>query len=105
MVQRIRTSRSGTRPTTASAEGQPATSFAACTRPRAAPPRPCGSVIRRSSPGLAVVNVAAADDETAIAFHAALAERWATTSVERTIRDAGQPGYGCAVPRHADGDP
>jgi hypothetical protein len=26
------------------------------------------------------------------AFHAALAARWATTSVERTTRDAGQAG-------------
>ncbi|MGW0191515.1 DUF6207 family protein, partial [Streptomyces sp. NPDC003362] len=34
----------------------------------------------------------AADDETAFAFHAALAARWATTSVERTSGDAGQPG-------------
>ncbi|MET9987710.1 DUF6207 family protein [Streptomyces rochei] len=45
-----------------------------------------------SEPGLAVVDVAAADDETAFAFHAALAARWATTSVERTTRDPGQPG-------------
>ncbi|MGW0190693.1 DUF6207 family protein, partial [Streptomyces sp. NPDC003362] len=33
--------------------------------------------------------MAAADDETAFAFHAALAARWATTSVERTSGDAG----------------
>ncbi|REH18409.1 hypothetical protein SAMN05428941_0104 [Streptomyces sp. 2114.2] len=45
-----------------------------------------------SEPGLVVVDVAAADDETAFAFHTALAARWATTSVERTTRDAGQPG-------------
>ncbi|MFH8507910.1 DUF6207 family protein [Streptomyces flaveolus] len=45
-----------------------------------------------SEPGLVVVDVAAADDETAFAFHAALAARWATTSVERTTRDAGQAG-------------
>jgi hypothetical protein len=45
-----------------------------------------------SEPGLVVVDVAAADDETAVAFHAALAARWATTSVERTTRDAGQAG-------------
>ncbi|MFD8273235.1 DUF6207 family protein [Streptomyces flaveolus] len=43
-------------------------------------------------PGLSVVDVAAADDETAFAFHAALAARWATTSVERTTRDTGQAG-------------
>ncbi len=45
-----------------------------------------------SEPGLVVVDVAAADDETAFAFHTALAARWATTSVERTTREAGQPG-------------
>ncbi len=45
-----------------------------------------------SSPGLIVVDVAAADDETAFAFHTELAARWATTSVERTTRDPGQPG-------------
>ncbi|WP_174855232.1 DUF6207 family protein [Streptomyces rubrogriseus] len=45
-----------------------------------------------SEPGLVVVDVAATDDETAFAFHTALAARWATTSVERTTRDAGQPG-------------
>ncbi|MCG8970256.1 DUF6207 family protein [Streptomyces sp. CL12-4] len=48
-----------------------------------------------SEPGLVVVDVAAADDETAFAFHAALAARWATTSVERTTRDAGQAGLRC----------
>ncbi|MEU9523308.1 DUF6207 family protein [Streptomyces sp. NPDC048224] len=45
-----------------------------------------------SEPGLVVADIAAADDETAFAFHTALAARWATTSVERTTRDAGQPG-------------
>ncbi|MYS75484.1 hypothetical protein GTY88_34470 [Streptomyces sp. SID5926] len=45
-----------------------------------------------SEPGLVVVDVAAADDETAFAFHTALVARWATTWVERTRRDAGQPG-------------
>ncbi|MFJ3365725.1 DUF6207 family protein [Streptomyces anthocyanicus] len=45
-----------------------------------------------SESGLVVVDVAAADDETAFAFHTALAARWATTSVERTTRDPGQPG-------------
>jgi hypothetical protein len=47
-------------------------------------------------PGLVVVDIAAAaDDETAFAFHTALTARWATTSVERTTRDAGQPVSGC----------
>ncbi|MEU9653852.1 DUF6207 family protein [Streptomyces sp. NPDC048110] len=45
-----------------------------------------------AEPDLVVVDVAAADDETAFAFHTALAVRWATTSVERTTRDASQPG-------------
>ncbi|MFG3323936.1 DUF6207 family protein [Streptomyces sp. NPDC048171] len=45
-----------------------------------------------SEPGLVVVDVAAADDATAFAFHAVLASMWATTSVERTFRAAGQPG-------------
>ncbi|MFF8880837.1 DUF6207 family protein [Streptomyces flaveolus] len=54
-------------------------------------------------PGLSVVvDVAATDDETAFAFHAALATRWATTSVERTTRDAGQAGGEAALlPRPA----
>ncbi|MER6442200.1 DUF6207 family protein [Streptomyces sp. NPDC001185] len=43
-------------------------------------------------PGLVVVDVAAADDRTAFAFQAALSSMWAATSVERTIRDPGQPG-------------
>ncbi|MGV9351246.1 DUF6207 family protein [Streptomyces spiralis] len=45
-----------------------------------------------SEPGLVVVDVAAADDQTAFAFHATLASMWATTAVERTSRDPGQPG-------------
>ncbi|MER7780426.1 DUF6207 family protein [Streptomyces sp. NPDC096191] len=44
------------------------------------------------SAGLVVVDIAAADDDTAFAFHALLVVRWATTSVERTNRDAGQSG-------------
>ncbi|MFG3552150.1 DUF6207 family protein [Streptomyces sp. NPDC047725] len=43
-------------------------------------------------PSLVVVDVAAADDETAFALHAALAAQGATTSVERTTRDTGQAG-------------
>ncbi|MEU8936092.1 DUF6207 family protein [Streptomyces sp. NPDC048409] len=42
--------------------------------------------------GLVVVDVAAADDQTAFAFQTALAAMWAATSVERTTRDPGQPG-------------
>ncbi|MER6374432.1 DUF6207 family protein [Streptomyces mirabilis] len=45
-----------------------------------------------SEPGLVVVDVAAADDETALAFQQLLAERWATASAQHTTRDVGQPG-------------
>nr|WP_257101417.1 DUF6207 family protein [Streptomyces sp. alain-838] len=58
-----------------------------------------------SESGLLVVDVAAADDETAFAFRADPASRWATTSVEPTTPHAGQPGVrltatsACASPR------
>ncbi|MFF3350718.1 DUF6207 family protein [Streptomyces sp. NPDC002779] len=45
-----------------------------------------------SEPGLVVVDVAAADDATALAFQQMLADRWATATAEQTTRDAGQPG-------------
>ncbi|CAM5607833.1 DUF6207 family protein [Streptomyces aurantiogriseus] len=45
-----------------------------------------------SEPGLLVVDVAAADDATVLAFQQLLAERWATATAEQTTRDAGQPG-------------
>ena len=45
-----------------------------------------------SEPGLLVVDVAAADDGTALAFQQMLAERWATATAERTTRDPGEPG-------------
>ncbi|MFI9569520.1 DUF6207 family protein [Streptomyces rishiriensis] len=45
-----------------------------------------------SEPGLLVVDVAAADDATALAFQQLLADRWATATAEQTTRDAGQPG-------------
>ncbi|WP_330293481.1 DUF6207 family protein [Streptomyces sp. NBC_00576] len=45
-----------------------------------------------SRPGLVVVDVAAADDDTALAFQQLLAEHWATSTAERTTRDVGQPG-------------
>ncbi|MFJ7305667.1 DUF6207 family protein [Streptomyces sp. NPDC099088] len=45
-----------------------------------------------SRPGLLVVDVAAADDATALAFQQLLAERWAAATAERTTRDVGQPG-------------
>ncbi|MEH0415991.1 DUF6207 family protein [Streptomyces sp. B21-083] len=45
-----------------------------------------------SRPGLIVVDIAAADDATALDFQQLLAERWATSIAERTTRDVGQPG-------------
>ncbi|MFJ4276128.1 DUF6207 family protein [Streptomyces coelicoflavus] len=45
-----------------------------------------------SQPGLVVVDVAAANDATALAFQQLLAERWATATAQETVRDAGQSG-------------
>ncbi|WP_455433147.1 DUF6207 family protein [Streptomyces kanasensis] len=45
-----------------------------------------------SKPGLVVVDVAAADEATALACQQLLADRWATATAEQTTRDAGQPG-------------
>ncbi|MDX2665116.1 DUF6207 family protein [Streptomyces stelliscabiei] len=43
-------------------------------------------------PGLVVVDIAAADDATALALQAAIAGRWATATADRTTRDPGQAG-------------
>ncbi|MGW4517655.1 DUF6207 family protein [Streptomyces sp. NPDC004393] len=43
-------------------------------------------------PGPVVVDVAAADDETAFAFEVALAARWTTASADRTARAPDEPG-------------
>lgn len=48
--------------------------------------------VQVSEPGLVVVDIAAADDRTAFAFHTALAAMWAITAVERMSRGPGQPG-------------
>jgi hypothetical protein len=45
-----------------------------------------------AEPGLAVVEIAAADDATAFALQAALAARWATATADRTTREPGKPG-------------
>ncbi|MFE1029965.1 DUF6207 family protein [Streptomyces sp. NPDC058818] len=48
-----------------------------------------------ASPGAASVLLARSEERRlreAFAFHTALADRWATASVERTTRDAGEPG-------------
>ncbi|MDT0470129.1 DUF6207 family protein [Streptomyces gibsoniae] len=42
--------------------------------------------------GPVVVDVAAADDETALAFEVALAARWHTASADRTTRAPDEPG-------------
>ncbi|MYV48406.1 DUF6207 family protein [Streptomyces sp. SID2888] len=42
--------------------------------------------------GLLVVEVAAADDDTAFAFQAAISKRWATARAERTTREPGESG-------------
>ncbi|WTB44135.1 DUF6207 family protein [Streptomyces sp. NBC_00827] len=43
-------------------------------------------------PGLVVVDIAAADDATVLAFQEALAGRWATATADRATQDAGRPG-------------
>ncbi|TRO56318.1 DUF6207 family protein [Streptomyces sp. IB201691-2A2] len=45
-----------------------------------------------AEPGLAVVDVVAADDDTALAVQALLATRWATAPADRTTRVPGEPG-------------
>ncbi|MFH8899120.1 DUF6207 family protein [Streptomyces coeruleorubidus] len=45
-----------------------------------------------AEPGLAVVEVAAAEDQTAFASQVLLAGRWATASADRTTRVPGEPG-------------
>ncbi|MFF9365014.1 DUF6207 family protein [Streptomyces griseoluteus] len=48
--------------------------------------------VHLSESGLLVVDVAAADDATALAFQQLLADRWATATAERTTHDVGQLG-------------
>ncbi|CAM5316176.1 DUF6207 family protein [Streptomyces aurantiogriseus] len=50
------------------------------------------SEVHVSEPGLVVVDVAAADDATALAFQQLLADGWPTATAEHTTRDAGEPG-------------
>ncbi|MGA5253314.1 DUF6207 family protein [Streptomyces pseudogriseolus] len=45
-----------------------------------------------AQPGLAVVEVAAADDDTAFAVQELLATRWAIALADRTTHDPGEPG-------------
>lgn len=45
-----------------------------------------------AEPGLAVVEVAAADDETAFAVQELLAARYAIAPADRTTREPGEPG-------------
>ncbi|MGZ0200601.1 DUF6207 family protein [Streptomyces sp. RM1] len=50
------------------------------------------SEVHVSEPGLIVVDVAAGDDETALAFQEAVAAQWATAVADRTTREPGRPG-------------
>ncbi|KDN74838.1 hypothetical protein DF19_27525 [Streptomyces olindensis] len=50
------------------------------------------NVTHLSEPGLAVVEVAAADDQTALAVQELLAGRWATAPADSTTRVPGEPG-------------
>ncbi|MET8957765.1 DUF6207 family protein [Streptomyces sp. NPDC004533] len=45
-----------------------------------------------AEPGLVVVDVAAADDDSIFAFQQALAGRWATATDDRTTGTPGEPG-------------
>lgn len=45
-----------------------------------------------SEPGLIVVDVATANDDTALAFQRALAGRWVTATANHTTRVPGEPG-------------
>ncbi|MFJ1964047.1 DUF6207 family protein [Streptomyces massasporeus] len=45
-----------------------------------------------AQPGLAVVEVAARDAQTAFAIQELLAGRWATATADRTTRVPGEPG-------------
>ncbi|MDG9709475.1 DUF6207 family protein [Streptomyces sp. DH10] len=45
-----------------------------------------------AEPGLAVVEIAAADDETALAIQELLAARCAIAPADRTTREPGEPG-------------
>ncbi|MFG2807052.1 DUF6207 family protein [Streptomyces massasporeus] len=45
-----------------------------------------------AQPGLAVVDVAACDDQTAFLIQELLAGRWATATADRTTQVPGEPG-------------
>jgi hypothetical protein len=45
-----------------------------------------------AQPGLAVVEIAACDDQTAFAVQTLLAGQWATAQAESTTRAPGEPG-------------
>lgn len=51
-----------------------------------------------AEPGLAVVEVAAADDATALAVYKLLAARCAITPADGTTREPASPAYSCASP-------
>jgi hypothetical protein len=57
-------------------------------------------------PGLAVVEVAAADDATALAIQNLLATHYAIAPADRTTRDPGEPGVRlrCFIDLHQEPD-
>ncbi|WP_268245706.1 DUF6207 family protein [Streptomyces ruber] len=57
--------------------------------------------VRLAEPGLAVVDVAAADEETTLAVQAALAARWTTAIAGRATRTPGDSGVGIGRKRPA----
>ncbi|KOV78375.1 MULTISPECIES: DUF6207 family protein [unclassified Streptomyces] len=50
------------------------------------------SEVHVAEPGLAVVEVAARDEQTAFAVQQLLAGRWATATADTTTRAPGEPG-------------
>ncbi|NEA86654.1 hypothetical protein G3I38_18000 [Streptomyces sp. SID7958] len=60
-----------------------------------------------AEPGLAVVEVAAADDRTAFAIQEMLAARWATAPADRTVREPGEAGVRlrCYLDLRQEADP
>lgn len=63
-----------------------------CGRWRVVPDMGPVNEVHVAEPGLAVIEIAAADDKTAFALQEALAARWATATANRTTRESGVPG-------------
>jgi hypothetical protein len=50
-----------------------------------------------TEPGLAVVEVAAADEQTAFVVQELLATQWAIAPADRITHEPGEPAYDCAA--------